>query len=59
MYDKKGQEYEKKKANILKAMKKHGDAHKNFHMTAAVVLDLAKRAYSIFQKADTTKSASS
>lgn len=52
MYDKKLQEYEKKKADILKTMKKHSDAHKDFHMTAAVILDLAKRAYSIFQKAD-------
>ena len=33
-------------------MKKHSDAHKDFHMTATVILDLANRAYEIFQKAD-------
>ena len=51
MYDKKRREYEQKQTNILKAMQKHSDAHKDFHITASVVLDLAKRAYDIFEKA--------
>jgi site-specific DNA recombinase len=55
MYDKKLQEYEKKMQEALKAMQRHSKAHKEFHITAMVILDLAKRAHQIFQKADVSE----
>jgi site-specific DNA recombinase len=53
MYDKKLKEYKGKQAAILQSMQDHSRADHNYHITASVVLDLAKRAFEIFDCSET------
>ena len=49
MYDKKLKEYKEKQADILQQMNQHSKADENHHLTAAKILDICKRAVSIFE----------
>lgn len=55
MYDKKLKEYKEKQSAILDSMHLHNKADHNYHVTASLVLDLAKRAYEIFGRSETTE----
>ena len=52
MYDKKLKEYKEKQADILQQMNQHSKADENHHLTAARILDICKRAVSIFESSE-------
>jgi hypothetical protein len=49
MYDKNLKEYKARQAEVLHSMQDHSKADQNYHVTASLVLDLAKRAVDIFE----------
>ncbi len=53
MYDKKLKEYKERQSIILESMQLHNKADHTYHVTASLVLDLAKRAYEIFSRSET------
>ena len=53
MYDKKLKEYKARQAEVLQSMQDHSRADQNYHVTASLVLDLAKRAFEIFDCSET------
>ena|GEM_PF-1843913 len=52
MYDKKLKEYKSKQADILQQMNDHSSADKEYHLTASRLLDICKRAESIFKSSE-------
>jgi len=52
MFNKKLKEYKEKQAEIEAKMQSYTDADENFYLTANMVLNLAKRAYEIFQNSE-------
>ena len=52
MYDKKLKEYKAKQADLLQQMKDHSFADEEFHVTAARLLDVSKRAEEIFESSE-------
>ncbi len=52
MYDKKLKEYKAKQADLLQQMSEHSFADEQFHLTAARLLDICKRAESIFESSE-------
>lgn len=51
MFNEKLKEYKEKQAEINEKIQQYTNADENFYITANMVLNLAKRAYEIFQKA--------
>lgn len=49
MYDRKLKEYKSKQADVLQQMQEHSKADENYHLTAARMLDICKRAVAIFE----------
>lgn len=54
-YDKKFKEYTERQADLQHKMQQHQGANNQTYITASLVLDLAKRAYSIFQSSETSE----
>lgn len=52
MYDTKLKEYKEKQSDLLLQMEEHNVADEKFYITANAVLDLAKRAYQIFESSE-------
>ena len=52
MFNKKLKEYKEKQAELEAKMRQYTDANENFYLTANMVLNLAKRAYEIFQSSE-------
>jgi site-specific DNA recombinase len=52
-YDKKFKEYTDKQADIQQQMQEHNKANNTIYITASLVLDLAKRAWEIFESSET------
>ncbi len=52
MYDKKLKEYKAKQADLLQQMQEHSKADEEHHLTAARLLDICKRADSIFESSE-------
>lgn len=52
MFNKKLKEYKEKQAEIEAKMEQYTDADENFYLTANIVLNLAKKAYEIFQNSE-------
>jgi len=52
MYDSKLKEYKSKQSDFLLQMEQHSQGDEAFYVTANAVLDLAKRANEIFEKAE-------
>ena len=52
MYDKKLREYKAKQADLLEQMKEHSKADETYHLTAARLLDICKRAVEIFKSSE-------
>lgn len=52
IYDKKLKEYKSKQADILQQMQEHDKADENYHVTAARILDICKRAADIFESSE-------
>lgn len=55
MYDKKLKEYKARQTELFASMQEHSTADQNYHITASLVLDLAKRAFGIFQRSETAE----
>lgn len=53
MYDKKLKEYKMRQSELLTSMQAHSKADQQYHVTASLVLDLAKRAFEIFGRSET------
>ncbi len=51
-YDKKINEYDAKQTALNKEMEKHQKADKEFYITIAMIMSLAKRAYSLFKSSE-------
>jgi hypothetical protein len=52
MYDKKLKEYKSKQAKLLEQMNAHSLADQEYHLTAARLLDVCKRAEEIFKSSE-------
>ncbi len=52
MYDKKLKEYKEKQADVLQQMNEHSQADESYHLTAARILDVSKRATKIFESSE-------
>ncbi len=52
MYDKKLKEYKAKQTDLLQQMQDHSRADENYHLTAARLLDICRRAVSIFKSSE-------
>jgi len=52
IFNKKLKEYKEKQAELEAKMEQYTDADENFYLTANVVLNLAKKAYEIFQSSE-------
>ena len=52
MYDSLLREYKEKQSEILGQMQDHSDADKQFHLTANITLNIAKRAKEIFKSSE-------
>ena len=52
MFNKKLKEYKEKQAELETKMRQYTDADENFYLTANMTLNLAKRAYEIFQSSE-------
>ena len=52
MYDKKLKEYKAKQADLLQQMQDHSKADEEHHLTASKLLDICKRAESIFESSE-------
>ncbi len=52
MFDKKLKEYKEKQAGLEEEMTRYTQADENFYLTANMVLNLAKRAYEIFESSE-------
>lgn len=52
MYDKKLKEYKLKQADLLQQMSDHSLADQEYHLTASRLLDVCKRAESIFESSE-------
>lgn len=52
MFDKKVRGWKDRQAEILVEMQRYTDADENFYLTASLVLNLAKKAYELFQSSE-------
>jgi hypothetical protein len=52
MYDKKLKEYKKKQADLFEQMSEHSKADEDHHLTASKLLDICKRAESLFKSSE-------
>ena len=52
MFNKKLKEYKEKQAELNEEMQRYTNADENFYLTANRVLNLAKRAYEVFQSSE-------
>ncbi|HPC30381.1 MAG TPA: recombinase family protein, partial [Candidatus Pacearchaeota archaeon] len=52
MFNKKLKEYKEKQAELNEEMQRYTDADENYYITANIVLNLAKKAYEIFQSSE-------
>ena len=52
MFNKKLKEYKEKQAEIREEMGRYDEADEKFYLTANIVLNLAKKAYEVFQSSE-------
>ena len=52
MFNKKLKEYKEKQAGLEAKMQSYTDADENYYLTANITLNLAKKAYEIFQSSE-------
>ena len=52
MYDRKLKEYKEKQADIAQQIAEHSKADENHYLIAARILDVSKRAFSIFESSE-------
>lgn len=52
MFNKKLKEYKEKQAELNEEIQRYTDADENYYITANTVLNLAKRAYKIFESSE-------
>ena len=52
MFNKKLKEYKENQAELNEEMQRYTDADENYYITANIVLNLAKKAYEIFQSSE-------
>lgn len=55
MFNKKLKEYKERQTEINEEIQRHTDADENYYITANTVLNLAKRAYKIFQSSEVSE----
>ncbi len=55
MFDKKLKEYKERQAELNEEMQRYTDADENYYITANTVLNLAKKAYEIFQSSEVSE----
>jgi len=55
MFDKKLKEYKERQAELNEEIQKYADADENYYITANTVLNLAKRAYKIFESSEVSE----
>ena len=55
MFDKKLKEYKERQAELNEEMQRYTDADENYYIIANTVLNLAKKAYEIFQSSEVSE----
>ena len=55
MFNKKLKEYKERQAEINEELQRYTDADENYYITANMTLNLAKRAYEIFESSEVTE----